>query len=128
MKLEFKIICILLILVVLIYYFNVNNIDTFKTNDKDDNIILFVFLTSTCPHCINYDKNTHADLEKQLNMDNIKIKKVYAHDDSTELFNKYNIEFVPAAIVVKGDKDLNVNGNIDYNNVKKIVNSININK
>ena len=56
----------------------------------DNNVELLVFLTKTCPHCINYD-NIHMNLEKQLK-NRCRIRKIYADNDKDNLFKIDNFK------------------------------------
>jgi thiol-disulfide isomerase/thioredoxin len=91
--------------------------------DADKDIIddsnkkkLLVFLSKTCPHCVNYDKITHNKLKKELE-DKMLIEKIYSDNDTHGLFNKYNIKYVPKGVVISNGKGYEVNGQLKSENI-----------
>ena len=137
MESETTLLLILIILLIVLYYFS-GSTDSFanintnmnmrdksnksnesnESNEYTESVVLLVFLTKQCPHCVNYDRNVHDTLTKDLNSKaNIKVKKVYADEDQDNLFDKHNIMFVPAGLVVKGNSVEKVNGEINFKNV-----------
>jgi thioredoxin-related protein len=89
-----------------------------NSENAGDAAILMVFLTKHCPHCVSYDRSKHANLSKELGEKaNIKVKRVYADEDPENLFDANEIQFVPAALVMKGNNKIKVNGDINFNNV-----------
>jgi len=92
--------------------------------DNDNNIELLVFLSKSCPHCVNYDKNTHNKLEKELE-NNCKIRKIYPDNDSDNLFDKYNIQFVPKGILLSKDRYIPIEGALNNQTIRKYLEKIN---
>jgi hypothetical protein len=120
MEKETVLLLILIILLFVLYYFSGCKSDTFanlQAEQKDTCVILMVFLTKQCPHCKTYDNHQHAALANNLAQHNIKVKKVYADEDEDNLFDQHGVMFVPAAMVMKGDKKEKVNGAITHENV-----------
>ena len=121
MEKENVLLLILIILLFVLYYFSGCKSETFsgdlKPEQKDNCVTLMVFLTKHCPHCVNHDKHHHDNLVKKLSHHNINVKKVYADEDDDNLFDKHEIMFVPAAMVMKGDTVAKVNGPITHENV-----------
>ena len=107
------IIILVILLCVVIFQF-VYCIETFDTtqekNTSDNTPTLCVFISKTCPHCVTYNEKTHPMLEKALKdtNTNIKIKKIYADEDPTNLFEKFGVQYVPTFFCVKGDKKVKV--------------------
>ena len=134
---------ILLILLFVLYFLKSHNVIT-TTNEKNNGVpkidtfhnlkpdienykgeaVLMVFLSKTCPYCVTYDKQKHDNLSKELDNHNIKIKKIYSDEDKDKLFEKHQIQFVPAAVLQKGDNITKVNGDINVNSVKNALNDI----
>ena len=119
MEKENVLLLILIILLFVLYYFSGCKSENFADleNKKDNCVVLMVFLTKHCPHCKTYDNHQHEDLENKLANHNIKIKKVYADEDDDNLFDKHEVMFVPAGVVMKGDAKAKVNGAITHENV-----------
>ena len=85
--------------------------ENFETNsniNNDKTPTLYIFITKSCPHCVDYINNTHPKLESALANTNIKLKLTYADEDPDGLFNKYNVQYVPAFHCVKGNKKMKV--------------------
>ena len=120
MEKENVLLLILIILLFVLYYFSGCQPEKFANlnpEQKDIPVILLVFLTKQCPHCVNYDRQQHANLANNLAKSNIQVKKVYADEDEDNLFDQHNVMFVPAAVVMKGDVKEKVNGAITHENV-----------
>jgi len=88
---------------------------------------VIVFLSKHCPHCVHYDKDNFPRLKGKLNKlgnGNIVVKKVYADKDPKGLFNKYDVQYVPAAVVVHNNKSNKINGEISPANSLKTIKSL----
>ena len=96
---------VLVAILVLIYiwhkiYFN----EPFE--NTDDSLKLYVFVSNHCSHCLNYLKNNHDDVCALMKSKGLKVYKIQSDGsvESSDLFNKYNVQFVPTGLLVKGDK------------------------
>jgi len=94
---------------------NGNDIYMDKNNNKKE---LKIFLSKNCPYCINYLNTVHKVLLEQLK-DEFNIKLIFTDSDTDNLFNRYKVQYVPKAIVVKNGVDKEVIGPINYENIKK---------
>lgn len=102
-------IIILIILLCIVIYQFFYCMENFETNSNTDNTpTLYIFITKTCPHCVDYINNTHPKLVSALTNTNIKLKLTYADEDPDGLFNQYNVQYVPAFHCVKGNKKMKV--------------------
>ena len=86
---------------------------------------LLVFLSKTCHHCVNYIKNTHNQLVNELGNE-FSIELVHSDEDSDNLFNKYNVNYVPKGIVISNGKEYEVKGHLKSENIRNTDKSINI--
>lgn len=76
---------------------------------------VIVFLSKNCPHCVHYDRDKFARLKGKLNKlsnGNVSVKKIYADKDPKGLFNKHEVQFVPAAVVIHKGKVSKISGEI----------------
>lgn len=116
---------VLVVILVLIYlgqkaFFN-ESFENTNQNVSNDKIKLYVFVSSHCPHCHTYLDKEHKNVSEVANSKNIDIKLVRSDGsaESNELFEKYDVQFIPAAIIVKGDKvHKNLGSNITPQSVK----------
>lgn len=96
---------ILIVILVLIYIGNKKFFsESFETNDEP--MKLYVFVSGHCPHCHTYLNNYHKDVCALVKSMGIEVQKVES-DGTTyakNLFNKYDVQYIPAAIIVKGNK------------------------
>ena len=122
------IIVIVLVMLILIiawqYYFNKTDRfethNSVKTNSEGEiKCAVAVFLSDSCPHCVNYDKNIHNSLSESLSKLNIKITKIYSNNDPDNLFEKFNIEYVPTVYVLKDNNNKLVTGPSSVQNILK---------
>ena len=88
---------------------------------------VIVFLSKHCPHCVHYDKDNFARLKGKLDKlgnGNIIVKKVYADKDPHGLFNKYDVQYVPAAVAVHNNRSSKISGEISPANSLKAIKSL----
>ena len=112
---------ILIVILVLVYlgqkaFFN----ETFA-NTNNEPLKLFVFVSSHCPHCHTYLYNQHANVCALAKSKGVDVEKVQSDGSakSNDLFAKYDVQFIPTAIVVKGNKVYkNLGSNITPQTVK----------
>lgn len=112
---------ILIVILVLVYlgqkaFFN----ETFA-NTNNEPLKLFVFVSSHCPHCHTYLDNQHANVCALAKSKGVDVEKVQSDGSakSNDLFAKYDVQFIPTAIVVKGNKVYkNLGSNITPQTVK----------
>ena len=94
------------------------NEDKIVSND----ITIYVFLLKSCLYSVNYESNVHEQLSNELQTIGISIVKIYSCDDPNNLFEKYNIQYVPLCVIVYNG-DLNnfkvLSGEINFENIKK---------
>jgi hypothetical protein len=108
------ILIILLCIVIYQFFYCMENFETntntnFNSNSNSDNTSnLYIFITKSCPHCVDYINNTHPKLVSALANTNINLKLIYPDTDPDGLFNKYNVHHVPAFYCVKGNKKMKV--------------------
>lgn len=95
-----------------------------EANDLNKKISILVFVSETCSHCVNYNKTTHFNLVQWANTNGYELKRIFAHDDKDKLFEKYNIEYVPACIIIKGSKTKLLDGTINENNIENAIKTI----
>jgi len=96
---------VLIVILVLIYIGNKAFFsESFDTTNEP--MKLYVFVSSHCPHCLTYLNNHDKDVCALVKSKGIDIQKVES-DGTTHtknLFEKYSVQYVPAAIIVKGNK------------------------
>lgn len=88
---------------------------------------VIVFFGRHCPHCIHYDRDKYKRLKGKLNKlgkGNVTVLKVYSDKDPKGLFNKHDIQYVPAAVVISNGKVTKISGEISPSNALKTINKI----
>lgn len=84
--------------------------ETFETtkskSNSDEPLKLFVFVSGHCPHCHTYLNNHHNNVMDMCKSKGIDVEKVQSDGSakSNDLFTKYDVQFIPAGILVKGNK------------------------
>ena len=109
------ILLLLLLLLLIIYLYNSENcLENFINNQDigEDKISLYIFLTENCKFCKEFDKDIYNKLVKEIG-DKINIKKIYLNDDTKDLFIKYDISAVPAAVLEKNEHILKIKNKIN---------------
>jgi thiol-disulfide isomerase/thioredoxin len=101
--------------------------DNLKTNTEEKNSDnknkILVFLSKTCPGCIHYKQNIADNLEKEFGKEFI-IEDNYLDNTTEDLFIKYDISFVPQAIVKYNNKEEKVDKGLSVDNIRKTINRI----
>jgi thiol-disulfide isomerase/thioredoxin len=112
----FTIVLIIIFLIIISKIYNQCQTDTFTTNV----ISVYVFLSKTCPHCVDYDRTTHVSLANSLQSMNITLKRIYS-DTDPDMFKKFNIEYVPTCVIDVNGNTVKLEGAITLENIKKQV-------
>ena len=103
-----------------INYDNIKNaLNKNEDYNNEDKKKILVFLSKRCPHCIRYDNQTHDKLVNELG-DKYNLKKIYDDDEKNEeIFNKYNVKYVPKLLIVDNDNDnvKEINGELTSENI-----------
>ncbi len=116
-------IIIVIIVLVLLYYFY-NSMECFESNGPTKVII---FVSESCPHCVEYKEKKHDNLVKSfINNPNVKIDLIHSGEnkEANELFAKYDIQYVPACVIVKGDTVKKLGNAFDPEIIKQQIASI----
>lgn len=80
-----------------------------ELNPEKKQIYVLLFLTKRCPACINYDTNIHDKVVEQFKDDgDVTIKKIYGDNDPDNLFDKFNVQYIPTCYVVNSSNDQSV--------------------
>ena len=119
---------VLIIILVLIYignkaFFNETFESTNESTNKSTNksTKLYVFVSSHCPHCHTYLDNHHKDVSDLVKSKGLDIQKVQSDGtkETSDLFDKYGVQYVPTAVIVKDNKVYkNLGSNITPQSVK----------
>jgi thioredoxin-related protein len=88
---------------------------------------VIVFLSKHCPHCVHYDNDKFKRFKgrlTKLGKGNVSVVKIYADKDPKALFNKHEVQYVPAAVVVHNGKTSKISGEISPSNALKTINNL----
>lgn len=121
---------IILIFVLIIFYFcRCKYSESFKIEQLDDSDkTILIFVSNSCHHCIAYIKEHHDKVVELCKERKITLKLIYPDQDPDNLFEKFNIEYVPRCYIMKDNKILkNVNTAINAYNLKNTLEQINNN-
>jgi len=88
------------------------------TNTDNKNVLINMFLSKSCPHCVSYQQE-HNNIEQKVKniFPNAKFNIIFS-DQNREIFEENNIEYVPACMI-------NVN-NTGYKKMNNRINEQNI--
>lgn len=113
---------ILISILVLIYIGQKAFFSESFVNTENKQTKLYVFVSSHCPHCHTYLDNHHNNVCALAKSKGINVEKIQSDGStkSNELFSKYNVQFIPTAIIVKDDTVYkNLGSNITPQSVKQ---------
>lgn len=120
-------IIVLLVILILLYvhhkaYFEsfVSSNNEINKNKTNEPTTLLIFVSKTCGHCVNYNKNYHDAVVKLANEKGVTVKRIFSDEDPDNLFDKFKVMYVPTGFLMKGDKILkNLNSNINPQSVQQ---------
>ena len=116
------IIFIIVILLISSYYATTSEkfdslTNTSTPSSQNDNVDVLLFFSDQCGHCTTFKKKKLPKLTELSNSDsNYNLKTYDSKEDTQKYFNKYNIEYIPAGKIVKGDKVIDLNLHIPNDN------------
>jgi len=109
---------IVVILLIALYFM------TRKENFETDNTEVLLFLSKTCPHCVTFKNNELHPLGHKLKEDGIKHRVMMADEDKEGLFDKHNIMYVPACVIIKDNKPKKLDGRITHEKIMETIKSM----
>ena len=109
---------IVVILLIALYFM------TRKENFETDNTEVLLFLSKTCPHCVTFKNNQLPSLGPKLNEDGIKHRVMMADEDKEGFFDKHNIMYVPACVIIKNNKPKKLDGRITHEKIMETIKSM----
>lgn len=97
---------IILVFVLIVFYVcHIKYSESFKVeSENDSNKMILIFLSNSCHHCKNYIKHEHDKVVELCKKKNMELKLIYPDQDPDNLFEKFNIEYVPKCYIMKDDK------------------------
>lgn len=111
-------IILLVIILVLIFIFNKTY---FESYDNTNPTTIIIFVSKTCGHCITYNSKMHNKVEKYSKDNGINLQRVFADEDNDKLFENYNIEYVPACVIIKGNAVKKVDSSITPDTINSTI-------
>ena len=108
------IIIILIVILILIFIYNKTYLENY---DNIYPIRVIVFVSKSCGHCVNYNSNMHDKVVQYTRSNNINLERIFADEDKDNLFDKYNIQYVPALVIIKGNKVKSLDNSINPNSI-----------
>jgi thiol-disulfide isomerase/thioredoxin len=93
--------------------------ENFKSSD--DNVKILLFVSQTCPHCVTYMENEHEKVveDSKKNNNEIRLHISGASKESNDAFDKYNVEYVPACILLKDNNLVRLKNGVNLENIKE---------
>ena len=115
-------IIVLVVILVIIFIFHKTYFEEFKNNTSP--VTILVFVSKSCGHCVNYNKQMHNEVADFANSNKFEYKRIFADDDKDNLFDKHNIQYVPASVILKGDEIKKIDGSINTSSIQSAISSI----
>ena len=120
---------IVLIIVLVVFYIQESKLfENFSNSDtkSENNVTINVFVSNSCGHCINYNKNIHASIVQYAESKNYTLNRIFSGSDENadNLFKEHNIEYVPACVITKGDKTVKMDKQITVESIDSTIEDI----
>lgn len=74
------------------------------TQAGQEDAVIYVFVSDTCPACHLYNHHMHDKVEKYANDKKIPYKRINTKTDS-KMFEKYNVTQIPTCLIIKTNKN-----------------------
>jgi thioredoxin-related protein len=119
-----SILLLIVVFSILFYLFNRSSNVTSESFNTSTNtkINILVFLSSSCGHCTTYKNNMNSTVQQFATSNGYGYEIVPESDG--EKFTKYNIEYIPTCIIVKGNDHKKLNGEITIANIQNTIKSM----
>jgi thiol-disulfide isomerase/thioredoxin len=111
-----QLLIILIILIIILGFTFWKKIEKFGNNQDDVKILVFV--SDTCPHCVSYKAKKNEQVKHDVEENGYKYDLINSSPETRDLFNKYDVQFIPTCVVVKNDKHVRLQGDINIDNIK----------
>lgn len=112
-------IIILIVILIILYIHHKAYLEPFVLTQSNEPISLLIFVSKSCGHCVNYNKNHHDAIVQLANKKGIQVKRIFADDDPEKLFDKFGVMYVPAGFIMKGDKiHKNLGSNVNLESIQ----------
>jgi glutaredoxin len=121
-KIIVTIIIVLIVLAFIHFYFNCN--EPFESDVSKE---ILIFVSETCPHCVDYKDKMHQNVLNTFKDDssvNVKLITSGENENSNNLFSKYDVQFVPACVILKGNKAEKLDKMITPENLQEKIDSM----
>jgi len=118
---QLQLLFVLIFLLVILWYLYNRKTEKFAS---ENNTKILVFISDTCPHCVSYKANKHEKVKADVTENGWGYELINSSPETRDYFEKYNVQFIPACIVVKDDKFKQVRGDININNIRDTVKDI----
>lgn len=112
---------VLIFLLIILWFIYNSKFEKF-TNESDTKVLVFV--SDTCPHCVSYKTNKHEKVKSDVTENGWDYELINSSPETRDYFEKYNVQFIPACIVVKKRNHKQVRGDININNIKETINEL----
>jgi len=110
---------VLILILIVIYILDRVYLEPFESNEPME---LLVFVSNSCGHCVNYNNNFHDGVMALAKSQGVSVKRIFADKDPDNLFKKFNIMYVPSAILMKGNKIYkNLGNNVNPQSIKEAI-------
>jgi hypothetical protein len=97
-------IIILVVILVILYIHHKAYLEPFVSSQSNEPISLLVFVSKSCGHCVNYNKNHHDSVVELAKQKGVQVKRIFSDEDPENLFDKFKVMYVPTCFIMKGDK------------------------
>ncbi len=118
---------IVLIVILVIVFIGQKAFFSESFKNTNETIKLYVFVSSSCPHCHTYLNKQHKNVSSLIQSKGLEAIIVQSDSSkkSSDLFTKYNVQFVPTGIFVKGDMVYeNLGSNITSQTVNQVLENL----
>ena len=121
-------IIILIVILVILYIHHKAYLESFvstqsnESNESTEPISLLIFVSKSCGHCVNYNKNYHDAVVQLANKKGVQVKRIFSDEDPEKLFDKFGVMYVPACFIMKGDKiHKNLGSNVNPQSIQAAI-------
>lgn len=112
---------IILILILIVFLSQESSYENFANAEPVD---ILIFVSKSCGHCVNYNSNMHQKVEEYAKKNGLNIQRIFSDNDMNNSFDKYNIEYVPACVIIKNGKKTQLKNSISPQEIQKEIDNM----
>jgi thiol-disulfide isomerase/thioredoxin len=112
----------LIVILAVLFIYDYSQKESFGGTEEP--VKIMVFVSKTCGHCVKYNDEMHDKVAEYAKNKGHELVRLFSDDDTDNLFDKFDIQYVPACVIMKGNKITKLNSQINPDNLDNEIKNI----